>query len=998
MLSVVAMVALLTGCPPVTPMACEADADCDNGEFCDGAETCDLASGECVDGTDPCAEGETCDEDTDTCVTLCTDDTECDDSNECTDDVCNDEGVCEYTNNTAACDDGDICTENDVCADGACAGTAIEGCCEADEDCDEGEVCDTDTNTCVPLVECDMDTDCNDDDLCTDDSCDMVTGECVYAPIDGCCEVNEDCLEDEICVGNVCTPTCVDDTDCPDDGDLCTTETCDAGACVSVPVDCDDGDLCTTDSCDSATGDCVNEDVVCDAGETCDPATGECVPGCDGNEDCPDDGLFCNGSESCDLATGACVSSGDPCDAAGGETCDEDLNECIPPMGEVISFTLELDDLSGTGGDDTFSAPLLFNAPTGTNVPSLQTGDAANGGDGADLLNATFNFGVATTVAPTLTSIEMVNITDFGTALTTLAGGQLSGVTEINLSNSTNTNVFSVTNLPELVDLALSNQAIGATLTFVSAASTANNDEMTIALNGLTGAGTTITVTTGTTNGVETLNIESNTNASSFSDIAMNGTTLTTVNVSGDANLEVTTSLDANVDTVDASASTGGVTLLQNNAGNFTFTGGAGDDVILLAATYTNLDTLDGAGGTDTLGGTTAVLGGTTANQTNVSNFEVLRLTDMHTTALNVSHFGSISEVVLDAGANGGTVTNATSGIMVSAGARATDPNGAGTLGVTVSGSGTTDTATYTLNDCDQTGAVTFTGVETLNLVSNLDLDGSAASGGANTLAAALTLTDTASAEKVVITGTEALTVTGAITANEVDASGSTEQFIMGATMALAGVTVKGGNGNDTLFGSTGADIIDGNAGNDTINPMAGSDIVTGDSGADTFRQASAAANGADRQTITDFDDTPTTGDVFNLNSGVAALDGTDNFTSSASIQTHSSAGNLTVNAAAEVVVVRSGTISDNLGSPSPNSLDGTNLITAIGGTITVPNADEERLFIVADTSGNIGVYFGDAGAASTDIAAGELTLVAVLQGTAVDIANLVFQNFSNGA
>ncbi len=52
--------------------------DCDDGEFCNGAETCeanaDTGEADCVPGTDPCAEDETCDEDADECVpgTACT--------------------------------------------------------------------------------------------------------------------------------------------------------------------------------------------------------------------------------------------------------------------------------------------------------------------------------------------------------------------------------------------------------------------------------------------------------------------------------------------------------------------------------------------------------------------------------------------------------------------------------------------------------------------------------------------------------------------------------------------------------------------------------------------------------------------------------------------------------------------------------------------------------------------------------------------------------------
>jgi len=46
-----------------------------------------------------------------------------------------------------------------------------------------------------------------------------------------------------------------------DDGDACTTDSCDpATGCTAAAITCDDGDACTTDSCDLASG-CANEPV-----------------------------------------------------------------------------------------------------------------------------------------------------------------------------------------------------------------------------------------------------------------------------------------------------------------------------------------------------------------------------------------------------------------------------------------------------------------------------------------------------------------------------------------------------------------------------------------------------------------------------------------------------------------------------------------------------------------------------------------------------------------
>lgn len=80
---------------------CSNHADCDDGFFCNGAETC--VDGECLPGTSPCAEWESCDETNDQCV----------DTPECTSDV--------------DCDDGDACTY-DYCDAGSCSNIPIPGC------------------------------------------------------------------------------------------------------------------------------------------------------------------------------------------------------------------------------------------------------------------------------------------------------------------------------------------------------------------------------------------------------------------------------------------------------------------------------------------------------------------------------------------------------------------------------------------------------------------------------------------------------------------------------------------------------------------------------------------------------------------------------------------------------------------------------------------------------------------------------------------------------
>ena len=77
------------------------------------------------------------------------------------------------------------------------------------------------------------------------------------------------------------------------------------GACEQTP-DCDDQNLCTTDSFDEATGQCVNEPIVCEddgdvcTEEACDPDVG-CQP-MNSNEQC-DDGNACTLNDFCQEST-----------------------------------------------------------------------------------------------------------------------------------------------------------------------------------------------------------------------------------------------------------------------------------------------------------------------------------------------------------------------------------------------------------------------------------------------------------------------------------------------------------------------------------------------------------------------------------------------------------------------------------------------------------------------------------------------------------------------
>lgn len=73
------------------------------------------------------------------------------------------------------------------------------------------------------------------------------------------------------------TTTCTNNSEC-DDGNSCTDDICDDGACIHINHTgaCDDGDACTTDDT-CADGACAGTPVTCPPGQFCDGLTGDCV-------------------------------------------------------------------------------------------------------------------------------------------------------------------------------------------------------------------------------------------------------------------------------------------------------------------------------------------------------------------------------------------------------------------------------------------------------------------------------------------------------------------------------------------------------------------------------------------------------------------------------------------------------------------------------------------------------------------------------------------------
>ena len=171
----------------------------------------------------------------------------------------------------AECNDGLFCNGTESCDVGG-SDTCLPGL----DPC-PGQLCDDASDTCV---DCTENSECDDGDACTTDTCDV--GFCLSTPLD--CSDGNDCTTDS-CTDGVCghlyAPTagcCVDDADCYDT-DSCTRDSCDAGVCSNEEVccnddaDCDDADACTDDVCSESSILDVVDIVGNDVSVSCDPAT-----------------------------------------------------------------------------------------------------------------------------------------------------------------------------------------------------------------------------------------------------------------------------------------------------------------------------------------------------------------------------------------------------------------------------------------------------------------------------------------------------------------------------------------------------------------------------------------------------------------------------------------------------------------------------------------------------------------------------------------------------
>jgi hypothetical protein len=295
-------------CSELVPQPCHCELEgesCDDENACTLSDTCD-ASLTCA-GTETllCDDGNGCTDDgcdPEAGCTFTPNSAGCDDGDACTEnDTCG-EGSCQ-PGTPVDCDDGIDCTVDSCDAEAGCIHTPVGCACDEDADCEDGDpctenTCDTELHECesAPAAcECDEDADCEDGDPCTENTCDPDLNVCQSTPVEcTTCGEDLDCDDDNPCTTSACDPeldVCVhtpvaDGTSCADDDACDGEETCTAGECgAGPPLVCDDGNPCTTDTCDA--GGCTStplpDGTVCTDGDACNGdevcSGGSCVSG-----------------------------------------------------------------------------------------------------------------------------------------------------------------------------------------------------------------------------------------------------------------------------------------------------------------------------------------------------------------------------------------------------------------------------------------------------------------------------------------------------------------------------------------------------------------------------------------------------------------------------------------------------------------------------------------------------------------------------------------------
>ena len=524
-----------------------------------------------------------------------------------------------------------------------------------------------------------------------------------------------------------------------------------------------------------------------------------------------------------------------------------------------------------TSGIDNVTANQIFATPvvselTGATLQTLNSGDSLTGTGENPTLNLIWTQpgAVVTVVAPSMSDVQTLNLSQLSAGPLTIAGNNVQGLTAINSADQVGT--FNLTNTQTALEtLTLTNTGnASTTVTVADTALAGEEDAVAISLNGvgtpgLIPGGGRVSVAAAIGNETyETVSLESlGTNGNVIGQLISDAPTLT---VTGDAALTINAPLSNSATTVDATEFAADLSLITGNA-DINITGGAGDDLFgFLPGQLTTADVVDGGEGVNTIRADFNDLARIEAANSNITQIQTL-LVDSPATAGSTIRADFIGDAVTTVnfaanflGAN--TTVGFAGGAFAISLTNALGFNSPfssyGDLTVEANTEGTSDALTLTINPDDLTTAGIDRGdytvgdiilntadkeVESLTIVS---------SNAATThTVGAIDMAPTPDVDDAVtIEGNATLTLNGNVSADSLDASAMTglAALDMGANTATRAIEITGTANDDTLNGSIFSDVIIGGAGDDEINGREGADRLTGGSGDDNFLVGTSTA------------------------------------------------------------------------------------------------------------------------------------------------------------
>ncbi|KAB1070026.1 DUF4214 domain-containing protein [Methylobacterium planeticum] len=470
---------------------------------------------------------------------------------------------------------------------------------------------------------------------------------------------------------------------------------------------------------------------------------------------------------------------------------------------------------TGGAGNDTFTGAVNTNGGGGA-TDTFNNGDSLNGGAGTDKLTLFTTGNIPT--GGTTTNIEQIFIQNTTNA-SSISANQFTGATQFWAQSSTADQTFTDLNVAQTAGIKGTVGAnVNLTFTYANVAGTADTASLALDAAKLTGT-STVTVA-----GIETLNV-----SGVGTGINITDTDLKTLNISATGTTSITANGSANLTTINASASTGNVTVTATNAAAVAFTGGAGNDKLVLGGTLTNADVINGGAGTDTVsisGGDFRTAGGDVIKGVNtLASIEQLEFTGATGAQVNGDTFTNAAITKLIFNTTGNDVVELSGARTYAFGsdnagnATFTARAGATTLNLALEG---TDVNALGTAGTAQAGTIVANGQTQINLASS-----GVAGVGANVVGEL----DLASNTTVTVTGSQALTISALKTVAGADFAATDTGGIINAGSFTGKLTVVGSAGVDVITVGTGGSVVTGGTGADQITFGSGVDTANFTSG-----------------------------------------------------------------------------------------------------------------------------------------------------------------------